>query len=267
MPCGFARLETREYSKSYYIVQYEMLSNWIACSIHHTGMIRLRYKLIAVIAALNLVFPASSGAQNRVDPDHFVVARVKYGGGGDWYSNQSSLPNLLAFLREQGGISTAGKEAVIELSNPRLFSYPYLYLNGHGNIRFTEKEVQSLRRYLESGGFLHADDNYGMDKSFRREMKRVIPESEFVELPFDHPIYHSLFDFTSGPPKIHEHDGKPAQGLGLFLDNRLVVYYTYESDLGDGWEDPDVHDDPLAKRLQALRMGANIAVWRLTGGQ
>ncbi len=197
----------------------------------------------------------------------FTIARIKYGGGGDWYSNPTSIPNLLAFIERETGIETAGEEAVLELSSPHLFNYPYLYINGHGNIRFTEREVQQLRKYLFSGGFLHADDNYGMDESFRREMKRVLPESEFVELPFNHPIYGSHFRMPDGPPKIHEHDAKPAQGLGLLLDGRLVAYYTYQSDLGDGWEDPDVHNDPQEKRLAALRMGTNIVVWRLRGGK
>ncbi len=204
-------------------------------------------------------------AQTISDP--FVIARVKYGGGGDWYSNPSSLPNLLGFVREQCNVNTVNDEVVVELSSPKLFSYPYLYLNGHGNIKFTEREVEALRRYFEAGGFLHADDNYGMDVSFRREMKRVLPNAEFIELPWNHPIYHSYFDFNSGPPKIHEHDGKPAQGLALFWKGRMVVYYTYETDLGDGWEDPDVHNDPPEKRLAALRMGTNIIVWRLRGGQ
>ncbi|MFH0765835.1 MAG: DUF4159 domain-containing protein [Calditrichota bacterium] len=199
--------------------------------------------------------------------DVFTIARVKYGGGGDWYSNPSSLPNLLRFARENAVIKTASEEAVAELANPQLFSFPYLYLNGHGNIRFTEREVQQLRRYFEAGGFLQADDNYGMDESFRREMKRVLPESQLVELPFTHPIYHSFYDFPNGPPKIHEHDGKPAQGLGLFLNGRLLVYYTYQSDLGDGWEDPEVHEDPPEKRTAALRMGTNIIIWRLRGGE
>jgi len=199
--------------------------------------------------------------------DLFTIARVKYDGGGDWYSNPSSLSNLLRFVRENTGVGTVEQEAVVEISDPRLFSYPYLYLNGHGNIRFTEQEVQILRKYLESGGFLHADDNYGMDASFRREMGRVLPEAKFVELPFDHPLYHSFYDFPHGPPKIHEHDGKPAQGLGLFLNGKLVVYYTYQSDLGDGWEDPEVHQDPLELRLQALKMGTNLVLWRLRGGQ
>jgi len=197
----------------------------------------------------------------------FTIARVKYGGGGDWYSNPSSLPNLLKFIKTETGSATDKNEAVVELTNPRLSNYPYLYLNGHGNISFTEREIQQLRRYFTSGGFLHADDNYGMDQSFRREMKRVIPNAEFVELPFDHPIYHSYFNLPNGCPKIHEHDDKPAQGLALFLDGKMVVFYSYQSDLGDGWEDPDVHQDPLEKRLAALRMGANIVIWRLRGGQ
>ena len=223
---------------------------------------------IAASLLLVLLFTLSSFADNpNNNPDRFTIARVKYGGGGDWYSNSSSLPNLLSFVSRHTNILTEPEEAVVELSNPRLFNYPYLYLNGHGNIRLTGREVQQLRRYLASGGFLHADDNYGMDKSFRREMKRVLPEASFVEIPFNHAIYSSQFTFRNGVPKIHEHDGKPAQGLGLFLDGRLVVFYTYESDLGDGWEDPDVHNDPEEKRLEALKMGANIIVWRLRGGQ
>ncbi len=212
------------------------------------------------------LFPRPSSAQQRISPDKFTIARVKYDGGGDWYSNSSSLPNLLEFVSRQTKIFVNPEEAVIELSSPRLFGYPYLYLNGHGNIRFTDREVQQLRKYFEAGGFLHADDNYGMDKSFRREIKRALPEAEFIELPFNHPIYHSHFEFKSGPPKIHEHDGKPPQGLGVFLDGKLVVYYTYQSDLGDGWEDTDVHNDPPEKRLAALKMGSNIVIWRLRGG-
>jgi len=213
------------------------------------------------------ITPHRLTAESTNPDDTFHIARVKYGGGGDWYSNPSSIPNLLKFIRKQTGVMTASDEDVVELSSPRLFSHPYLYLNGHGNIRFTEREIEHLRAYFAAGGFLHADDNYGMDNSFRREMKRVLPEAEFVDLPFNHPIYHSHFNFPSGPPKIHEHDGKPAQGLGLFLDGRLVVYYTYQSDLGDGWEDPDVHNDPPEKRLAALKMGANIVIWRLMGGE
>jgi hypothetical protein len=234
-------------------------------SISFTSNRRLKHVLPLLLIA-QLYPSASVSAQDLDLKDPFRIARVKYGGGGDWYSNPSSLPNLLGFIAENTDVVTAAEEEVVELSSPRLFSSPYLYLNGHGNIRFTEREVEQLRRYFESGGFLHADDNYGMDESFRREMKRVLPEADFVELPFNHPIYHSHFDFPNGPPKIHEHDGKPAQGLGLFLNSKLVVYYTYQADLGDGWEDPDVHEDPPEKRLAALRMGTNIVVWRLRGG-
>jgi len=234
-------------------------------SISHTLNIQIKYILPAILFT-QILIGASVSAQDLDPRDPFRIARVKYGGGGDWYSNPSSLPNLLAFIAQNTDVVTAAEEEVVELSSPRLFSYPYLYMNGHGNIRFTDREVKQLRKYFESGGFLHADDNYGMDESFRRELKRVLPEADLVELPFNHPIYHSHFDFPNGPPKVHEHDGKPAQGLGLLSGGRLVVYYTYQSDLGDGWEDPDVHEDPPEKRLAALRMGTNIVIWRLRGG-
>lgn len=194
----------------------------------------------------------------------FTIARVKYGGGGDWYSNPSSLPNLLKALNERTAIRAPQREKVIAITDPDLFNYPYLYLNGHGNIRFTDQEVRILRDYFAAGGFLHADDNYGMDSSFRREMRRVFPESPLLELPTDHPIYHSFYDFPRGLPKIHEHDGKPAQGFGIFYQNRLVVFYTYECDLGDGWENPEIHNDPPEKREAALQMGINIIMYYLT---
>lgn len=194
----------------------------------------------------------------------FTIARLKYQGGGDWYSNPSSLPNLLAAINERTNIRAAPREEVVEITDPELFQYPYLYMNGHGNVRFTNEEVKILRSYFAAGGFLHADDNYGMDSSFRREIKKVFPDSPLIELPFDHPIYGSFYDFPNGLPKIHEHDGKPAQGFGIFYENRLVVFYTYECDLGDGWEDADVHNDPLEKREAALKMGINIVIYSLT---
>jgi hypothetical protein len=194
----------------------------------------------------------------------FTIGRVKYGGGGDWYSNPSSLPNLLRAVSAQTSIRAAPKEVVVEITDPELFQYPYLYLNGHGNIRFTDEEVNILRSYFAAGGFLHADDNYGMDSSFRREIQRVFPDATLMELPFDHDIYHCFHDFPNGPPKIHEHDKKPAQGFGIFYDNRMVVYYTYQCDLGDGWEDQDIHNDPEEKRKAALDMGVNIVVYSLT---
>ena len=203
-------------------------------------------------------------AEGNQTPPLFTIARLQYGGGGDWYSDPSSLPNLLRFLKEQTQIDAAAEEAQVQIMDEELFSFPYIYMTGHGNIAFTPEEVIRFRHYLESGGFLHADDNYGMDESFRREMRKVFPKAEWVELPAEHPLFHCHFDLPEGLPKVHEHDGKRPQALALFIDERLVALYTYEADLGDGWEDPHVHDDPQSKRLDALKMGANIAVWALS---
>lgn len=192
-----------------------------------------------------------------------TIARLKYDGGGDWYSNPGSLENLMQFIEEQTQIKMSKKQAIVEADSPELFQYSYLYMNGHGNVQFSDKDIRRLRYYLENGGFLHADDNYGMDPSFRREMKRVFPDKDWVELPFDHPIYHQVFNFPNGLPKIHEHDNKPPQGLGLFHKGELVVFYTYECDLGDGWEDAEVHKDPEEIRRKALEMGANIFFYHL----
>lgn len=194
----------------------------------------------------------------------FTIARLKYEGGGDWYSNPSALPNLLRAVNERTTIRAPQREDAVEITDPKLFDHPFLFLNGHGNIRFTDEEVKILREYFAAGGFLHADDNYGMDSSFRREMRRIFPSSPLVELPLDHPIYRAFYDFPKGLPKIHEHDNKPSQGFGIFYENRLAVFYSYECDLGDGWEDPDVHQDPPEKREAALRMGINIIVYCLT---
>ena len=198
------------------------------------------------------------------DSLRFTIARLQYSGGGDWYSDPSSLPNLLAFLNAHTRIHAAAEEARVQILDEELFSYPFIYMTGHGNVSFSPEEAARLRQYLESGGFLHADDNYGMDESFRREMARVFPDKEFVELPPDHDIFHCHFDLPDGLPKIHAHDDERAQALGLFAGERLIVLYTYESDLGDGWEDPQVHDDPPEKRRAALEMGTNIVVWALT---
>ena len=195
---------------------------------------------------------------------NFTIARLHYGGGGDWYSNPSSLPNLLNYLQNHTTIIAADKETRIKLTDENLYSYPYLYMTGHGNVRFTEAEIIRLRTFLHRGGFLHADDNYGMDQSFRREMKRVFPNKALVELPHDHPIFHQVYDFEHGLPKIHEHDNKPPQALALFEDDRILVLYTYESDLGDGWEDAEVHNDPESIRETALQMGVNIIHFALT---
>lgn len=192
------------------------------------------------------------------------IARVKYEGGGDWYANKTALPNLISFCRQQLNIDLADDEDVVDPSGKELFNYPYLYLTGHGNVVFSTEAAANLRRYLTGGGFLHIDDNYGMDKFIRPELKKVFPELELVELPPSHPVYHQKFPFPKGLPKIHEHDGKPSQGLGLIHEGRLVVFYSYECDLGNGWEDARVHNDPEEKRQEALKMGANIIQYCLT---
>jgi len=194
----------------------------------------------------------------------FSIARIHYEGGGDWYGDPSSIPNLLNYIQDNTSISVNLDEAKIKLTDSDLYNYSYLYLTGHGNIRFSEDEVGILREYLIKGGFLHADDNYGMDKSFRREMNRVFPEKDWVALSFDHEIFHAYYEFPNGLPKVHEHDGEPPQGLGLFDGERLIIFYTYESDLGDGWEDIEVHNDPQYLREAALKMGVNIIWFALT---
>ena len=195
----------------------------------------------------------------------FTVARLKYDGGGDWYGNPSSLPNLARALRDRTTIPVEREdEARISVLDPEFFGYPYLYMNGHGNVRFSDAEVTRLRRYLLEGGFLFADDNYGMDESFRREIARVFPDRPLVEVPFDHPIYHCFYDLPKGPPKVHEHDGKPSQGFGIYEGDRLVVFYTYQADIGDGLEDPEVHKDPPEIREAAMKMAVNSVVYALS---
>ena len=195
---------------------------------------------------------------------NFTIARIHYSGGGDWYSDPSSLPNLLKFLGENTQISIEDEEVRLRPTDQNFFNYPYLYLTGHGNIRFSEEEITRVRETLLRGAFLHADDNYGMDASFREEIKRVFPNKDFVELPFDHPVFHVFYDFQNGLPKVHEHDGNPPQALGVFDDDRLMILYTFECDLGDGWEDPEVHNDPEEIRLKALQMGVNIIYYAMT---
>lgn len=191
------------------------------------------------------------------------IGVVKYSGGGDWYANPTSLPNLISFCNSQLKTNIPQSQ-VVEVGSPELFSYTLVHLTGHGNVYFSEQDVKNLRTYLESGGFLHIDDNYGLDSYIRREMKKVFPDKEFVELPINHPIYSAAYPFANGLPKIHEHDGKPAQGFGIIIDGRLVCYYTYECDLGNGWEDKEVHNDSEETRLKALKMGANIIQYSFT---
>ena len=201
---------------------------------------------------------------NIILGQEFSIARVNYGGGGDWYCDPSSIPNILNYLTKNTSIKADHNEYRIKLTTKELRGHPYLYMTGHGNIRFTDEEIIQLREYLMGGGFLHTDDNYGLNTSFRREMKRVFPDRDFVELPHDHAVFHSYFDMPNGLPKIHEHDGKPPQLFALYNEDRIMVIYSYESDLGDGWEDEEVHNDPPELRVAALQMGVNIIYFVLT---
>jgi hypothetical protein len=219
----------------------------------------LRWLRAAVLAAA-LVLPMSAARQ----APRLTIARLQYDGGGDWYANPSSIPNLLAAIRERTALPVEAGEARVTLMDDRLWDYPFLHMTGHGNVKFSDEEVKRLREYLERGGFLHADDNYGLDESFRREIKRVFPDRELLDVPLSHPIYHVVYDFPKGIPKVHEHDGKPARGFGIFLGDRLAVYYSYSSDLGNGWEDTATYHDPPALHEAALRMGVNLFVYAVT---
>ena len=188
----------------------------------------------------------------------YQIAVLKYNGGGDWYSNPTSIPNLVSFCNENINTNISEEIETVEVGNLEIFNYPFLHMTGHGNVIFSFEEAKNLREYLLAGGFLHIDDNYGMDPFVRSEIKKVFPNSDLVEIPPSHAIFHQSYDFNNGLPKIHEHDKNNPQAFGVFLEGRLVLFYTYESDLGDGWEDPEVHNDSESTRLQALKMGANI---------
>ncbi len=195
------------------------------------------------------------------------LAKLKYGGGGDWYANKTSLPNLIRFCNQQLNTQLAADEEIVEPGSSEILSYPFVHMTGHGNVVFTSAEAQNLRKYLIAGGFLHIDDNYGLDKFIRPEMKKIFPELSFVEIPFDHPIYHQKYHFDKGLPKVHEHDNKPPQGFGLFFEGRLICFYTFECDLGNGWEDQSVYNDPEETRQKALQMGANIVSFAMNNYQ
>ncbi len=195
------------------------------------------------------------------------IAKLKYDGGGDWYANKTALPNLISFSNKELGTEILPEEDIVEVNSPDLFLYPYVYMTGHGNVVFSGEDAENLRNYLNAGGFLHIDDNYGLDPFIRVEIKKIFPNAEFVEIPFDHSIYHQKFDFPDGLPKIHEHDGKPAQGFGILIEGRLACFYTYECDLGNGWEDKSIHNDPQEIRDKALKMGANIISYVFTNEQ
>jgi hypothetical protein len=217
-------------------------------------------KKLFIIACILLCFGFT---QKQAEPS-FEIAKLKYNGGGDWYANKTSLPNLIKFCNDKHQMNISPQENVVEVGSAKLFNFPFVHMTGHGNVTFSNDEAQNLRNYLIAGGFLHIDDNYGLDKFVRLEMKKVFPELDFIELPFDHPIYHQAYDFDKGLPKIHEHDGKPAQGFGLIYEGRLICFYSFECDLGNGWEDREVYNDPQEKRNKALQMGANILTYALS---
>lgn len=194
----------------------------------------------------------------------FQIARLKYSGGGDWYNDPSAEVNLLDFMKRETTIKVNPEYVFVDVSSNDIFNYPFLFITGHGNIVLSEIEVERLKKYVEQGGFIYIDDDYGIDKPIRREFKKVFPNQDFVELPFNHNIYHSFYDFKYGPPKIHEHNNKPPQGFGLFVGKRLAVYYTFESNPSDGWVDKEVYNDSEEKRLEALKFGTNIIIYSLT---
>ncbi len=215
----------------------------------------------SLLFALSLTATSTALAQQDA---LLTIGRLQYDGGGDWYGNPSSVTNLLEAIRERTALPVAYRERVVRLDSPDLWDVPFLHMTGHGNVHFSDEEVLILRQYLENGGFLHADDNYGLDESFRQEIARVFPDQQLVEVPLEHDVYHIFYEFPNGIPKIHDHDGLPAQGFGLFVNNRLAVFYSYQSDLSDGWEDPVVHGDPGEVREAALRMGVNLFVYAVT---
>lgn len=220
-------------------------------------------KAIHICIILYLVLPTVV-ALSQSATSNFRIGRVKYSGGGDWYNDPSAEVNLLRFFQTYTSLPVQPVFEYVDLKSENIFRYPILFLTGHGGVRFTETEVRNLRAYLQNGGFLYIDDDYGLDKDIRREMKKVFPDRDFVEIPYSHPLYSIAFEFPNGPPKIHEHDGKPPQGFGIFYNGRLCVFYTYESNPSDGWADPDVHGDPPEKRQKALQFGVNILLWALT---
>jgi hypothetical protein len=217
----------------------------------------------SLVAAVALV-PMLGASSTVTGPGRMTIARLQYEGGGDWYANPSSIPNLLSAIATRTSLPVERTEAKVRLTDSSLFDFPFLHMTGHGEVKFSDVEIARLREYLKRGGFLHVDDNYGLDESFRREIARVFPDRPLVEVPYSHSIYRLVYEFPKGPPKIHEHDGKPAQGLGIFIGNRLAVYYTFSADLGNGWEDAGTYPDPPVLHEQALRLGVNLFTYAVT---
>jgi hypothetical protein len=224
----------------------------------------LKTIIIFAVILSNLVIYSQSEGPNKLSSS-FKIVRLKYSGGGDWYNDPSAEINMMEYLKKNTVIEVdEPKFYTVDISSDEIYNYPFILLTGHGNIVFSESEVTRLRTYLERGGFIYADDDYGMDKSFRREIEKVFSGEQMKELPFDHKIYSSHFSFPNGLPKIHEHDSKPPQGFGYFINGRLCVYYTYETNISDGWANPREHEDPPEKREEAFKMGTNIIVYALT---
>ena len=218
----------------------------------------MKFFLLIILISANILCLQSQSK------DGFQIARLKYQGGGDWYNDPSAEVNLLNFIEQNTNIKVDARYQFVDLSSDEIFSYPFLFMTGHGNIVFSKDEVYRLRTYLENGGFLYIDDDYGLDNAVRREMKKVFPQDDFVELPFSYGLYNSFYKFENGPPKTHEHDKKPPQGYGILVNGRLTVFYTYESNPSDGWTDATVHNDPPEKREEALKFGTNIVIWALS---
>lgn len=221
----------------------------------------MKNRLFFAFAAISLLFSLMSFSETGT----YQLAVLQYKGGGDWYSNPSSIPNLVKYCNERLGMNINEEVPFVDVGSRELFNYPLVHMTGHGNVVLSASDIDNLRTYLQSGGFLHISDNYGMDEFVRPQMKRVFPDLDFIELPFEHAIYHQQFDFNSGLPKIHEHDNKPPQGLGLIYEGRLVCFYDYECDLGDAWEDWEVHKDPEALRQKAFEFGANMIQFVMMG--
>jgi len=243
-------------------------------------MLKLTSKVIISAVVIMFMLPALTGAQLNIDqaivnknirtnkvakveqnPSALKITRLHYSGGGDWYWGRSAIPNFLEFVKKNTDFAIDTIEHVTTITDPELFKYPFLFATGHGVISFSAEEKDKLRRYLSAGGFLFVNDSYGMDENFRKEMAELFPEREVVEVPFNHPIYHCFYDFPNGPPKIHEHDNKPPRGYAVILNGRIVLYFLVESDIGDGWEDQQVHNDPPEKRREAFKMGLNIITY------
>lgn len=221
----------------------------------------MKNQILKITLVLMFLFCANLFSQSK---SGFQIARLKYSGGGDWYNDPSAETNLLKYVQNETSIKVKPEYVFVDVSSNDIFNYPFLFITGHGNIVLSESEASRLKLYLERGGFIYIDDDYGIDKPIRREFNKIFPDQNFTELPFNHKIYHTLYNFDFGPPKTHEHNNKPPQGFGLFVGKRLAVYYTYESNPSDGWVDKEVYNDSDAKRLEALKFGTNIIIYSLT---